>query len=163
MYPNQTITRVAIWRPLAETRDPLAEEELAFPFATCRRRQALGRWSFGHRLRPGLDRGADLQPAARRLQNRRLRQGLPGDGSGATAERDLICERTRAGLAAARVRGRRGGRPRKLAEAKQLELDRTLYEGGQTDIATICRTLGISCATLYRALKAHESELSPIS
>jgi DNA invertase Pin-like site-specific DNA recombinase len=74
-------------------------------------------------------------------------------GALAEFERDLIRERTHAGLAAARARGRVGGRPKKLAEAKQVALARALYEGGQTDIATICRTLGISRATLYRALK----------
>jgi DNA invertase Pin-like site-specific DNA recombinase len=55
-----------------------------------------------------------------------------------------------------------GGRPKKLADAKQLELARTLYEGGQTDVATICRTLGISRATLYRALKEAPTQ-SPAS
>lgn len=74
-------------------------------------------------------------------------------GALAEFERDLIRERTQAGLAAARSRGRVGGRPRKLTDPKQLELARTLYEGGQTDMETICRTLGISRATLYRALK----------
>ncbi len=74
-------------------------------------------------------------------------------GALAEFERDLIRERTHAGLAAARARGRTGGRPKKLAEPKQLALARALYDGGQTDIATICQTLGISRATLYRALK----------
>jgi DNA invertase Pin-like site-specific DNA recombinase len=76
-------------------------------------------------------------------------------GALAEFERDLIRERTHAGLAAARARGRLGGRPKKLMEPKQLELARTLYDGGQTDIATICQTLGISRATLYRYLKEH--------
>ena len=76
-------------------------------------------------------------------------------GALAEFERDVIRERTHAGLAAARARGRLGGRPKKLADAKQLELARTLYAGGQTDIATICQTLGISRATLYRYLKEH--------
>src|SRR6476619_1771940 len=75
-------------------------------------------------------------------------------GALAEFERDLIQERTQAGLAAARARGRMGGRPKKLATAQQRELARTLYDGGQTDIATICATLGISRATLYRSLKA---------
>ena len=79
-------------------------------------------------------------------------------GALAEFERDLIRERTHAGLAAARARGRLGGRPRKLTDARQLELARTLYQGGQTDIATICRTLGISRATLYRALKEQPAE-----
>ena len=76
-------------------------------------------------------------------------------GALAEFERDVIRERTQAGLASARARGRLGGRPRKLADAKQLELARTLYADGQTDVATICRTLGISRATLYRHLKEH--------
>src|SRR5690242_5876198 len=62
-------------------------------------------------------------------------------GALAEFERDLIKERTTAGLAAARARGRVGGRPKKLAEPKQVALARALYEGGQTDIATICQTL----------------------
>src|SRR5215211_1830232 len=74
-------------------------------------------------------------------------------GALAEFERDLTRERTHAGLAAARARGRVGGRPKKLADAKQLELARTLYDGGQADIDTICATLGISRATLYRSLK----------
>src|SRR5215211_175936 len=74
-------------------------------------------------------------------------------GALAEFERDLIRERTHAGLAAARARGRLGGRPKKLTDAKQLELARALYDGDQTDIATICATLGISRATLYRSLK----------
>src|SRR5215212_6513935 len=63
-----------------------------------------------------------------------------------------------AGLAAARARGRLGGRPRKLRDAKQLDLARALYDGGQTDIATICATLGISRATLYRYLKDRDGD-----
>jgi len=73
-------------------------------------------------------------------------------GALAEFERDLIRERTNAGLAAARARGRLGGRPKKLADPKQLALVQQLYAAGQTDIATICTTLGISRATLYRAL-----------
>ena len=76
-------------------------------------------------------------------------------GALAEFERDLIRERTQAGLAAARARGRVGGRPKKLADAKQLALARALYDGGQTDVATICRALGVSRATLYRVLKDH--------
>ena len=79
-------------------------------------------------------------------------------GALAEFERDLIRERTQAGLAAARARGRLGGRPKKLADAKQLALARSLYEGGETDIETICRTLGISRATLYRALKGWDHD-----
>lgn len=79
-------------------------------------------------------------------------------GALAEFERDLIRERTHAGLAAARARGRLGGRPQKLADVKQLDLARTLYAGGATDIDTICATLGISRATLYRYLKEYAGE-----
>ncbi len=81
-------------------------------------------------------------------------------GALAEFERDLIRERTHAGLAAARARGRFGGRPKKLADAKQLAAAHALYDGGQTDIATICATLGISRATLYGALKGRDGHPS---
>jgi DNA invertase Pin-like site-specific DNA recombinase len=84
-------------------------------------------------------------------------------GALAEFERDLIRERTQAGLAAARARGRLGGRPKKLTDPKQLELARSLYAGGQIDVATICRTLGISRATLYRAVKSPEDPTTPSS
>ncbi len=68
-------------------------------------------------------------------------------------ERALIQERTNAGLAAARARGRLGGRPKKLIDPKKIALAKRLHAGRKTDIATICQTLGISKATLYRILK----------
>ena len=73
-------------------------------------------------------------------------------GALAGFERDLTRERTHAGLAAARARGRTGGRPRKLADPKRPALAQALYDGGQTDVATNCRTLGIPRATPYRYL-----------
>jgi DNA invertase Pin-like site-specific DNA recombinase len=72
-------------------------------------------------------------------------------GALAEFERNLIRERTNAGLTAARARGRRGGRPKALT-GKQLTIARDLYEK-RHPIAEICRTLKISKATLYRALK----------
>ena len=66
-------------------------------------------------------------------------------------ERALIQERTNAGLAAARARGRLGGRPKKIT-AKQVELARRMHADRQTDVATICQTLGIAKSTLYRIL-----------
>jgi DNA invertase Pin-like site-specific DNA recombinase len=73
-------------------------------------------------------------------------------GALAEFERDLIRERTNAGLAAARARGRFGGRPRKLTK-KQIALAKQLHADQKTDIATICQTLGISRTTLYRVIK----------
>jgi len=69
-------------------------------------------------------------------------------GALAEFERDLIRERTMAGLAAARTRGRRGGR-RGLNQEKVHHL-RTLAADRTNSVAAICKTLGISRATFYR-------------
>ena len=69
-------------------------------------------------------------------------------GALAESERDLIRERTMAGLAAARARGRRGGR-RRLSAEKVRQL-RTLAADRSNSVQGICRTLGISRATFYR-------------
>ncbi len=74
-------------------------------------------------------------------------------GALAEFERDLIRERTQAGLRAARVRGRTGGRPKVLSDAKKRALAQALCDGGRHDVATICKTLGISRATFYRYLR----------
>jgi DNA invertase Pin-like site-specific DNA recombinase len=71
-------------------------------------------------------------------------------------ERNLIRERTQAGLTAARARGKQGGRPKALT-GKQLTIARDLYEK-RYPIAEICRTFKISKATLYRALKPKEAK-----
>jgi len=63
-------------------------------------------------------------------------------------ERSLIRERTQAGLKAARARGRKGGRPRKLDAAKT-ELLYQLYDERERPVREICRLLGISKPTLY--------------
>ncbi len=78
-------------------------------------------------------------------------------GALAEFERNLIRERTMAGLRAARARGRKGGRPKKpntdtkIAMAKQLHADPT------NSITDICKTLGVSRATLYRYLALGET------
>ena len=76
-------------------------------------------------------------------------------GALAEFERDLIRERTQAGLAAARARGRQGGRPRSaaVADAKQVAMAQALYNDKSTSIADICKTLRISRATLYRYIQ----------
>ncbi len=66
-------------------------------------------------------------------------------------ERDLIRERTRAGLDAARARGKRGGRRRKLDEKKRAQA-LTLHEDKSNTIEDICRTLRVGRSTLYRYL-----------
>ncbi len=63
-------------------------------------------------------------------------------------ERNLIQERTRAGLAAARARGRQGGRPRAL-DAKKQALLYKLYDERQHTIKEICGVLDVSRSTFY--------------
>src|SRR4051794_25918127 len=70
-------------------------------------------------------------------------------GALAEFERDLIRERTHAGLAAARARGRLFGRPKVLTPRKVEQL-RTLAQDSRNTVREICQTLGISRATYYR-------------
>lgn len=67
-------------------------------------------------------------------------------------ERNLIRERTRAGLEAARVRGRQGGRPKILTENK-CELAVKLYEDKKHSVKEICQIMNISKPTLYKYIK----------
>jgi DNA invertase Pin-like site-specific DNA recombinase len=76
-------------------------------------------------------------------------------GSLAEFERELIIERTHARLAAARARGRRGGRPSALSGEKLLAAGR-MYESKDYTVATIARTLGVSRATVYRHLSGDQ-------
>ncbi|CAM3139862.1 DNA-invertase hin [Arthrobacter ulcerisalmonis] len=69
-------------------------------------------------------------------------------------KRDLIKERTNAGLAAARARGRTGGRPSRLS-ADQVRTARRLYEQQDMTVAQIGDVLGVSRTTIYRALAKH--------
>jgi DNA invertase Pin-like site-specific DNA recombinase len=66
-------------------------------------------------------------------------------------EHDLIRERTQAGLVAARARGRVGGRPTVWTPEK-LATARAMYDSGRHDVASIARVLGVSRASVYRAL-----------
>src|ERR687885_586712 len=70
-------------------------------------------------------------------------------GALAEFERELIRERAKAGLLAARARGRRGGRPKTLKD-KKVAMAQALYNDKHNPIAEICKTLNISRATLYR-------------
>jgi DNA invertase Pin-like site-specific DNA recombinase len=66
-------------------------------------------------------------------------------------ERDLIRERTTAGLVAARARGRTGGRPTVMTPSK-LAVARQLYASGEQTVAAIAATLAVSRASIYRHL-----------
>ena len=74
-------------------------------------------------------------------------------GALAEFERDLIRERTNAGLAAARARGRQGGRPRRLDD-KKIRLLQQLWADKSNSIGDILSTLNISKSTLYRHVKS---------
>lgn len=70
-------------------------------------------------------------------------------GALAEFERDIIHERTMAGLRAARARGRVGGRPRAMTE-DDIAMAQKLIQDPDVPVGRICEMLGISSATLYR-------------
>ncbi|WP_153506033.1 recombinase family protein [Cumulibacter manganitolerans] len=72
-------------------------------------------------------------------------------GALASFERELIVERTHAGLAAARARGRVGGRKPKLTGHKRT-LALQLYDAKELTVQDIAASLGVSRATIYRAV-----------
>jgi DNA invertase Pin-like site-specific DNA recombinase len=78
-------------------------------------------------------------------------------GALAEFERTLIRERTQAGLAAARARGKTGGRRFKL-DARQVEQLRSLYADETNEVDDLCRTFNISPATLYRYVSRSNAE-----
>lgn len=75
-------------------------------------------------------------------------------------ERDLIIERTKAGLESARARGKKGGRKFSLSKA-QVRLAQAAMSNKDTVVSELCKELGVTRATLYRyvapdgALRAH--------
>ena len=76
-------------------------------------------------------------------------------------ERDLIAERTQAGLRSARARGRVGGRPKGLtsdAELKAIAAE-ALYREGKLSVVEIANNLSISKATLYKYLRHRGVEI----
>jgi DNA invertase Pin-like site-specific DNA recombinase len=80
-------------------------------------------------------------------------------GALAEFERNLIRERTIAGLDSARARGRSGGRPRLNPSATKVAMAKRLYADQTTAIEDICKTLNISRATLYRYVNTGEGDV----
>jgi DNA invertase Pin-like site-specific DNA recombinase len=74
----------------------------------------------------------------------------------AELERSIIRERTRAGLASARARGRKGGRPKKLND-REWRAIRTLVDARELTIAEIASQYSVSPATIYRRLIAYRT------
>jgi DNA invertase Pin-like site-specific DNA recombinase len=114
----------------------------------------------GRSMRSLIDFAADLRE--RGVDFRSIKDGI--DTSTATGrfffnmlaalaemERELIRERTQAGLLAARARGRKGGRQPKLNAAKIAQA-RKLLEDRNTTIKDVAATFGVNRATIYRAL-----------
>jgi DNA invertase Pin-like site-specific DNA recombinase len=77
-------------------------------------------------------------------------------GAFAEFERNLMRERTLAGLASARRRGRCGGRP-KAIDRDTFTMALQLYEAHGSSVQTICTRLGIAKRTFYRDLAAHRA------
>jgi DNA invertase Pin-like site-specific DNA recombinase len=73
-------------------------------------------------------------------------------GALAEFERDVIKERTNAGLAAARARGRKGGRP-KVMDAKKVAMVKALRADPALSVPQICGQLGVSQTTFYRYMR----------
>lgn len=76
----------------------------------------------------------------------------------AELERDIISERTKDGLAAARARGRNGGRPK--VESKKILLATKMYESKDYSLSQIKEATGIGATTLYRYIGKKEKKIS---
>src|ERR687894_954030 len=75
-------------------------------------------------------------------------------GALAEFEREIIKERTNAGLTAARARGRQGGRPRSsLSDERKLQMARGMHENKNLPVRDICKALGIPRSTFYKYMK----------
>jgi DNA invertase Pin-like site-specific DNA recombinase len=77
-------------------------------------------------------------------------------GALAEFEREIIRERTQAGLVSARSRGKVGGRPKTLS-AKEVQMLRNMASDKSLTVSDICKTLGIGRTTFYRYVKAGEN------
>jgi DNA invertase Pin-like site-specific DNA recombinase len=75
-------------------------------------------------------------------------------GALAEFERDIIRERTNAGLTAARARGRKGGRPKSpLSDKKKLQMARQLYENKTIPVGDSYKNLGVLRSIFYKYVK----------
>ena len=135
--------------------------ELMAALEFCRQGDELVVWKldrFGRSLRELIDLVNGLRE--RRVEVVSLREIIdtttPGGklvfhvfGAVAEFERDLLLERTMAGLEAARARGRKGGR-KPVIDGKKISLASKLMRDRETLISEVCEAVGVSRATLYR-------------
>lgn len=75
-------------------------------------------------------------------------------------ERNLIRERTQSGLIAARARGRKGGRPKKLSQQHEREIQRLMDDPG-IPVKQIAERYGVSRATIYKVAPRNRGNTSP--
>jgi len=148
----------------AERNRPGLEECLAY----LRSGDTLVVWRLvrlGRSLRDLIDRIAELE--ARGVGFRSITENIDTTSSGgklvfhifgamAEFERNLISERTKAGLEAARKRGRKGGRKPKVS-AKQIETMKKLYAEKTLSLAEIAEQFGVVKGTVHRYVKAKSS------
>ena len=83
-------------------------------------------------------------------------------GALSSMEREIIVERTRAGLQAAAARGRRGGRPPALDEA-QIRAARAMLASGNMSAIEVSQQLGCAASTLYRHLPGGRSGIEQVA
>ena len=86
----------------------------------------------------------------------RLPNGLLSNRALAQFERRLIQERTRAGLSAARARGRKGGRKPLDPNAPRIQMAKTMYQDKSMQVRDICQMLRISRSTLHRWIASQQ-------
>lgn len=79
-------------------------------------------------------------------------------GALAEFERSIIRERTMAGLASARARGRLGGRPKRLSE-EDLNVAKAMLSDSNITVAQVAQRLGVAASTLYRYLPGGRGNL----
>jgi DNA invertase Pin-like site-specific DNA recombinase len=83
-------------------------------------------------------------------------------GALSSMEREIIVERTRAGLIAAAARGRRGGRPAALDEAK-IRAARAMLASGNMSAIEVAQQVGCAASTLYRHLPGGRSGIEKVA
>jgi len=137
---------------------PFARDALLFRAVPRRRANLAGKQGLGRSLRHLLETVSGLESAG--VGFRSLEESLDTTTTGGRLvfhvfgaisefERDVIRERTQAGLAAARARGRRGGRPRALSP-EQVTMARAMLADASTPVRSVYTTLGVGRTTLYR-------------
>lgn len=146
---------------------------LAEALAFAREGDSLVVWKLdrlGRSMKGLVDLAAALE--GRKIDLRSLTDGIDTRGAAgrfffnvmaalAVMERELILERTNAGLAAARLAGKVGGRRPSMTPPK-LEAARKMLQAGQAP-KEVASVVGVSLATLYRHLPASERQADPLA